>query len=86
MHKLHQNIANGRYKPIPREYSNELGRFIHTCLKTDPKERLKADEILELGWVKEKLKEYNIQIKIKTQSQSQLLQTLIIPNEPKKND
>lgn len=52
LHSLGNKIKEGRYTPIPNQYSPELGRMIDMCLQRDPAKRPDTAHLLQMPYVK----------------------------------
>lgn len=52
LHSLGNKIKEGRYTPIPNQYSPELGRMIDMCLQRDPAKRPDTALLLQMPYVK----------------------------------
>lgn len=52
LHSLGNRIKEGRYTPIPNQYSPELGRMIDMCLQRDPARRPDTAQLLQMPYVK----------------------------------
>lgn len=52
LHSLGNRIKEGRYTPIPNQYSPELGRMIDMCLQRDPARRPDTAHLLQMPYVK----------------------------------
>lgn len=52
LHSLGNKIKEGRYTPIPSQYSPELGRMIDLCLQRDPAKRPDTAQLLQMPFVK----------------------------------
>lgn len=52
LHSLGNKIKEGRYTPIPSQYSTELQRMIDMCLQRDPAKRPDTAQLLQMPYVK----------------------------------
>lgn len=52
LHSLGNRIKEGRYTPIPNQYSPDLGRMIDMCLQRDPARRPDTAQLLQMPYVK----------------------------------
>lgn len=52
LHSLGNKIKEGRYTPIPNQYSPDLGRMIDMCLQRDPAKRPDTAVLLQMPYVK----------------------------------
>lgn len=52
LHSLGTKIKEGRYTPIPNQYSPELRRVIDMCLQRDPAKRPDTAHLLQMPYVK----------------------------------
>ena len=54
--ELYKNIKEGKYNPIPKNYSNDLRQLVNLMLKTSPSKRYSVNDLLNTDIVQNRIK------------------------------